>query len=70
VSLLLRKESYGFITSLDGREVYFHKDSLRAGEFDRLGIGTSVRWVEQQGEKGPQASSLSIVNQPGARNGP
>ena len=69
VSLLLRKELYGFITSLDGREVYFDKDSLRPGDFDRLGIGTGVRWVEQQGEKWPQASSLSIVDKSGSRNG-
>lgn len=64
VSLLLRKEAYGFITSLDGREIYFHKNSLPAGEFDRLEIGTGVRWVEQQGEKGPQARSAQIVDRP------
>ncbi|HXV80329.1 MAG TPA: HPF/RaiA family ribosome-associated protein [Candidatus Binatia bacterium] len=64
VSLLLRKEAYGFITSLDGREIYFHKDSLPTGEFDRLEIGTGVCWVEQQGEKGPQASSARIVAKP------
>src|SRR5882724_378773 len=33
---LFRDEGYGFINSLDGREIYFHKDSLHAGEFDRL----------------------------------
>jgi cold shock CspA family protein/ribosome-associated translation inhibitor RaiA len=69
VSLLLRKEAYGFIRSLDSREIYFHKNSLPAGEFDRLEIGTGVRWVEQQGEKGPQASSMRIVDKPGSRTG-
>jgi cold shock CspA family protein/ribosome-associated translation inhibitor RaiA len=69
VSLLLRKEAYGFITSLDSREIYFHKNSLPAGEFDRLEIGTGVRWVEQPGEKGPQASSMRIVDKPGSRTG-
>jgi cold shock CspA family protein/ribosome-associated translation inhibitor RaiA len=69
VSLLLRREAYGFIKSLDGREIYFHKNSLPAGEFDRLEIGTGVRWAEEQGEKGPQASSLRIVDKPGFRTG-
>jgi len=69
VSLLLRREAYGFIKSLDGREIYFHKNSLPAGEFDRLEIGTGVRWAEEQGEKGPQASSLRIVDKLGFRTG-
>jgi cold shock CspA family protein/ribosome-associated translation inhibitor RaiA len=69
VSLLLRKEAYGFITSLDRREIYFHKNSLPAGEFDRLEIGTGVRWVEQQGEKGPEASTARIIDKPGSRTG-
>jgi cold shock CspA family protein len=56
VSLLLRREAYRFIRSLDGREIYFHKNSMPAGEFGRLEIGTGVRWVEEQGEKGPQAA--------------
>ena len=62
-----RDEGYGFINSLDGREIYFHKDSLHAGEFDRLEIGTGVQWNEEEGEKGPQASFVKIVDKPGSR---
>ena len=64
---LFRDEGYGFINSLDGREIYFHKDSLHAGEFDRLEIGTGVQWNEEEGEKGPQASFVKIVDKPGSR---
>jgi cold shock CspA family protein/ribosome-associated translation inhibitor RaiA len=67
VSLLVRKEAYGFITSLDRREIYFHKDNLPVGEFERLEIGTGVCWVEQQGEKGPQARTVRIVDKPGSQ---
>jgi cold shock CspA family protein len=63
------REAYGFIRSLDGREIYFHKNSMPAGEFGRLEIGTGVRWVEEEGEKGPQASALRIVDKPGSRTG-
>ncbi len=68
VSQLFREEGYGFIKGLDGREIYFHKNSLLGGEFDRVEVGTGVRWVEQEGEKGPQASSMRIVDKRGSRS--
>lgn len=68
VSQLFREEGYGFIKGLDGREIYFHKNSLLGGEFDRVEVGTGVRWVEQEGEKGPQASSVRIVDKRGSRS--
>lgn len=64
---LFRDQGYGFIKSLDGREIYFHKDSLAAAEFDRLEIGTGVQWNEEEGDKGPQASFVKIVDKPGSQ---
>ena len=54
-------EKYGFIESSDGRDVYFHANSVSKGEFERLSVGTQVRFVEEQGANGPQASSVSLV---------
>ncbi len=67
VSRLFRQQGYGFIKGLDGREIYFHKNSLTEGEFERLDIGTGVHWVEQDGDKGPQASFVRIVDKRGSR---
>ena len=39
------------------------------GDFPRLEIGTGVRFVEERGEEGPQASTVQIVDKPGARAG-
>ena len=64
---LFRKAGYGFINSLEGREIYFHKNSLPAAEFNRLEIGTGVRWSEEEGENGPQATVVRIVNKSGSR---
>ncbi|HWO40814.1 MAG TPA: HPF/RaiA family ribosome-associated protein [Candidatus Eisenbacteria bacterium] len=64
---LFREQGYGFIKSLDGQEIYFHKNSLARGEFDRLEVGAGVQWVEVEGEKGPQATTVRIVDKPGAR---
>jgi cold shock CspA family protein len=61
VSKILLPEGYGFLTSDDGREIYFHKNSVLGRAFPRLKVGTTVRFVEEPGEKGPQASTVRIV---------
>jgi cold shock CspA family protein len=67
VTRLFRNGGYGFINSLEGREIYFHKNSLPAAEFNRLEIGTGVKWNEEEGENGPQATVVRIVDKPGSR---
>lgn len=69
VSKLFPDDSYGFIDSLDGREIYFHRNSVLNDDFERLAVGTGVHYDEKSGEKGPQASSVKIVDKPGARRG-
>ena len=58
---LFPKDGYGFLEAPDGHEVYFHKNSVLNNAFKRLRIGTEVRFVEELGEKGPQASTVVIV---------
>ncbi|MBD3676179.1 MAG: HPF/RaiA family ribosome-associated protein [Planctomycetaceae bacterium] len=54
-------EGYGFIEAVDGREIYFDAHSLLDAGLKDLTVGTEVRFVEEEGEKGPQASSVSLV---------
>jgi len=61
VSKLFPDEGYGFLETPDGREVYFHRDSVLQQNFGRLKIGTEVTFVEQAGRKGPQASTVKPV---------
>ncbi len=49
-------ESYGFITSIDKREIYFHENSLKNLNIDDLSEGDSVTFGESHGDNGPQAS--------------
>ncbi len=67
VDKLFPDEGYGFLRSLDGQQIYFHKNSCLHGEWERLKPGTGVRYTEQEGEKGPQASSVEIVDKRGAQ---
>jgi len=61
VSRLFPEAGYGFLTTADGREVFFHRHSVLPGGFDNLSIGTEVSFVEELGEKGPQASTVKLV---------
>ena len=60
IAELFPQDDYGMIASADGREIYFHRNSLLNAEFDELQAGTSVRFVEEMGDKGPQASSVQV----------
>jgi cold shock CspA family protein len=61
ISELLTEEGYGKIESSDGREIYFHKNSVLNADFDKLEIGTEVRFAEEEGDQGPQASTVKVV---------
>ncbi len=55
-----RKNDYGFIETVDGREIYFHRNSVVNADFDRLAEGDLVRFHEEAGDKGPQASTVHL----------
>lgn len=58
---LFPSEGYGFLETPGGREIYFHKNSLLDGRFEHLKVGMAVRFDEEEGEKGPQASTVRPV---------
>ena len=53
-------DEYGYIEAEDGHEVYFQKSSVLKNAFDRLAVGSTVSFVEEPGEKGPQASTVKL----------
>jgi cold shock CspA family protein len=52
---------FGFLETADGREVYFHRNSVLNDAFAELVAGSRVAFFEEQGDKGPQASTVKIV---------
>lgn len=54
-------ESYGFITSFDNRDIYFHENALKNVGMEELAEGDSVVYGETLGDKGPQASWVRPV---------
>ena len=67
VSRLFPDDGYGFIKTAEGRDIYFHRNAVLHHDFDRLTIGTAVRFAEKPGDDGPQASTVQVVDKPGAR---
>jgi ribosomal subunit interface protein len=56
---LFPEEGFGFLGGEDGRELYFHKNSVLDPGFETLVVGARVRYAEEQGFEGPQASTVS-----------
>ena len=63
IARLIAEGDYGFISASDGTEVYFHRNSVADGGFEKLSVGDEVRFSlhPAEGEKGPQASSVVPV---------
>ncbi len=58
IARFIAGEDCGFIETADGRELYFHRNAVLNNGFDKLAVGDEVRFVENSGDKGPQASSV------------
>jgi cold shock CspA family protein len=54
-------EGFGFLEAADGREFYFHQNSVLDDAFGKLEVGTRVTFAEEMGEKGPQASTVKLL---------
>ncbi|MEW6444878.1 MAG: HPF/RaiA family ribosome-associated protein [Pseudomonadota bacterium] len=52
---------HGIIQTPDGREIYFHRNSVVNGDFDDMPKGAEVRFAEEDGEKGPKASTVQLI---------
>jgi cold shock CspA family protein len=61
VAELFPGKGYGFLETADGRPIYFHRNSVLKGSFGRMKVGSHVVFAEEQGEHGPQASTVRMV---------
>jgi cold shock CspA family protein len=61
VSKVFEDQGYGFLVTTDGQEIYFHKNSVLGHGFEKLKAGMLVSFVEELGEKGPQASTVRVL---------
>lgn len=55
-------DRYGFLMSRDGRQIYFHENALVDLDYDELETGLEVRFAEEEGAEGPQASTVAELD--------
>jgi len=61
VKSLFPYESYGFIVTPQGQEVYFHENALKDVAMNQLSEGDGVKFGEAQGDKGPCATWVKLA---------
>ncbi len=52
------EKDHGFLMTKEGGLLYFHRNSVLAGDFDALKRGDEVHYVEEMGDTGPLATKV------------
>jgi CspA family cold shock protein len=58
IKKMVRDRGFGFIRGEDGKEVFFHRSGLNAGDYDGLNEGDFVEYVVQEGPRGARAEHV------------
>jgi cold shock CspA family protein len=61
VTQLFGDRECGFLRSEDGRDIYFHRNSVLGAGWERLKVGSRVSYAEEPGNEGPQASTVRVA---------
>lgn len=54
-------KGYGFISTENGPDVFAHYSEIQATGYRSLNEGDRVEFTMTQGQKGPQASAITII---------
>ena len=55
------QKGFGFITGEDGKDVFVHFSGLNMEGFKTLEEGQSVEYEVTEGDKGPQATNVTVI---------
>ncbi len=56
------EKGYGFITPEEGPDVFVHFSEIQSGGFRTLNEGDRVEFAVTEGQKGKQASAVTVVS--------
>lgn len=59
------EQDFGFLVTSEGGLLYFHRNSVLSGDFDSLGRGDELYYVEGVGDTGPIATKVRVKSQEG-----
>ncbi len=60
VAELAPERDHGFLMTKEGSLLYFHRNSILAGDFDKLRPGTALYYVQENGDTGPTAKKIWV----------
>jgi cold shock CspA family protein/ribosome-associated translation inhibitor RaiA len=63
ITRLFPEDGYGFLTTAEGEEVYFHHNSVSEGSFAQLDIGRDVHFTlaPEDSDQGSRAASVHLL---------
>jgi cold shock CspA family protein/ribosome-associated translation inhibitor RaiA len=60
VAEITPEQDFGFLMTKEGSLLYFHRNAVLSGDFDRLERGDAVHYVEDMGDTGPIATKVRV----------
>ena len=60
IKKVMKDRGFGFISTNEGKEVFFHRSECRQIEFDSLEQGQEVTFDLMSDPKGPRARNLAV----------
>lgn len=54
-------KGFGFITTGDGKDLFFHSSNVEAPGYEALREGQKVSYTEGRGPKGPRAENVKAI---------
>ena len=66
IKKMVRDRGFGFIRGEDGKEVFFHRSGMNAGEYDAMNEGDTVEYVIQEGPRGARAEHVRAISETAA----
>jgi cold shock CspA family protein/ribosome-associated translation inhibitor RaiA len=60
VAELVPQKNQGFLMTKEGGLLYFHRNAILTGDFDKLQRGDAVYYVEDVGDTGPMATKVWV----------
>jgi cold shock CspA family protein/ribosome-associated translation inhibitor RaiA len=68
VAEITPEQDFGFLMTKEGGLLYFHRNSLLCGDFDRLEHGDEVHYNEDMGDTGPIATKVRVKRNGGSES--
>jgi CspA family cold shock protein len=57
-----QEKGFGFLTQVDGDDVFVHYTAIQSTGFKSLNEGQEVEFEVQEGPKGPQAVNVRVID--------